>query len=284
MRKSGYDEGYRRVVIQAAIEIYDSIVQADNLEKRPVYRSVKWKEEHEKKDDPNEKRENWYRTKHPQRVDGEEIYEAPLILDPTAEGKMEEEIVRVCKEFEASMGMRVKLAMRGGKKICQDAKSEPMGDGKCGRQECETCYNGGGGGGCMRKGSVYQYECQQCPLEHCSATYTGETSRGVYQRSLEHREAMTAQQPENPMVKHAMIQHGGTMPEFKLTALSSHRTPMERQNREGVQIMMGSGQITLNSRAEFYQIPIVRVVPVRGLQNDQQPHFPRAAPPSTSGN
>ena len=85
------------------------------------------------------------------------------------------------------------------------------------------------------------------------------------------------------MVKHAMIQHAGVMPDFKLTALSSHKTPMERQNREWVQIMLGSGQITLNSRAEFYQTPIIRVVPVRGLQNDQQPHFTGPAPPSNYG-
>lgn len=45
---------------------------------------------------------------------------------------------------------------------------------------------------------------------------------------------------------------------------------MKRQINEGVRINQSKADIILNSKAEFHQTPLVRVVPVRGLQNDQE--------------
>ena len=45
---------------------------------------------------------------------------------------------------------------------------------------------------------------------------------------------------------------------------------MERQNAEGVFIVLGEEDIKINSKAEFHQAPLVRVVATRGLQTIQE--------------
>ena len=67
-----------------------------------------------------------------------------------------------------------------------------------------------------------------------------------------------------------MIQHNGIVPSYKLSVVSHHHRAMERQNAEGVFIVLGKESITLNSRAEFNQAPLVRVVATRGLHTDQE--------------
>ena len=68
------------------------------------------------------------------------------------------------------------------------------------------------------------------------------------------------------------VQHGGVTPNYKLTVVSHHGGPMERQNAEGVNMVLGQEMITLNSRAEFHQAPLVRVIATRELQTIQEQH------------
>ena len=50
---------------------------------------------------------------------------------------------------------------------------------------------------------------------------------------------MRNKNPNSPLVKHVDVQHGGQMPKYKLTIVSRHRRAMERQNAEGVNIILG---------------------------------------------
>lgn len=127
-----------------------------------------------------------------------------------------------------------------------------------------------GGGVCQKWSSNYRYDCLLCPTVGKTASYHGETSRGVYNRQLEHDADMRRGNLKSPLVKHGDIQHGGIIPDYKLTVVSHHKKAMERQNAEGVFIVLGKEKITLNSKAEFNQAPLVRVVAIRGLQTDQE--------------
>ena len=54
------------------------------------------------------------------------------------------------------------------------------------------------------------------------------------------------------------------------SVVSHHMGAMERQNAEGVFIVLGEEDIKINSKAEFHQAPLVRVVATRGLQTIQE--------------
>ena len=44
---------------------------------------------------------------------------------------------------------------------------------------------------------------------------------------------------------------------------------MARQVNEGVRIKRSKADFLMNSKSEFHQHPVVRVVPMRGLQQEQ---------------
>ena len=54
-----------------------------------------------------------------------------------------------------------------------------------------------------------------------------------------------------------------------MTVLKVHRTPMVRQINEAVRIIISKAECILNSKSEWHQAPMVRVIPVSGLQEDQ---------------
>ena len=64
------------------------------------------------------------------------------------------------------------------------------------------------------------------------------------------------------------IYHDGAAPNFKLKATGSFKGAMRRQINEAVRIKLTDTHILLNSKAEFRQTPIVRVIATRGLSNE----------------
>ena len=46
-------------------------------------------------------------------------------------------------------------------------------------------------------------------------------------------------------------------------------TCLVRQVNEGVRIQKSRAQCLMNSKTEFHQHPVVRIIPVRGLQEEQ---------------
>jgi hypothetical protein len=75
------------------------------------------------------------------------------------------------------------------------------------------------------------------------------------------------------MYKHCVVQHSGQIAEFEVSVVGSFTGAMRRQVNEGVRIVRSESAITLNSKSEWRQAPIVRVQPVRGLQHDQRFHL-----------
>ena len=48
-----------------------------------------------------------------------------------------------------------------------------------------------------------------------------------------------------------------------------HRTPLVRQVNEAVRIIISRAECIMNSKSEWHQAPLVRVIPMSGLQEDQ---------------
>ena len=74
---------------------------------------------------------------------------------------------------------------------------------------------------------------------------------------------------ENPLWKHCMVEHEGEKVEFSMKVLGSFHSAMARQVNEGVRIKRSKADCLMNSKSEFHQHPVVRVVPMRGLQHEQ---------------
>ena len=106
------------------------------------------------------------------------------------------------------------------------------------------------------------------------ASYEGESGRNPYTRGLEHQNDLRNKNENSPLWKHVLIQHNGQQVSFKMDALRSFKHPMVRQVNEGARIKLTKADICMNSRSEFHQPSIVRVLAVRGNLNEFQTGAP----------
>ena len=191
---------------------------------------------------------------------------APLIIDPVA-GSMASEMREVCKKFENVTGFRVAVQTRAGKANKNLAKSEPLRRKKCGREECFPCSTRGGK--CQKNGSGYEIRCETCLKDGKLSSYAGETGRNGYSRGKEHLYALRLEDEENPPWKHCLVEHGGVKAVFSMKIVGRFYSCLVRQVNEAVRIEMSEADCVMNSKAEFHQSPLVRWVPVTGLQEEQ---------------
>ena len=60
----------------------------------------------------------------------------------------------------------------------------------------------------------YCIECMRCQESGTKAQYWGESARTGYKRGKEHVQALRKGDEESPLVKHAIINHQGEIPDF----------------------------------------------------------------------
>ena len=113
--------------------------------------------------------------------------------------------------------------------------------------------------------------------------YEGETGSNCYSRGLEHQNGLRNEQEENPRWKHCTLVHGGEKVDFTMTALRSFRSCLKRQVKEAVSISSSQPDILLNSKSEFHQAPLTRLVAFMGLHGDQGEHQAGQAFPGDGG-
>ena len=164
--------------------------------------------------------------------------------------------------------MRVVTKERAGKAMRQDAKSEPFRRRGCTRGNCLVC-KGGKPGNCEKNNSAYRIKCMTCRGARKVVDYEGETGSNPYSRGLEHQDSLRNEVEESPLWKHCTLEHGGEKVDFCMTALKSFRSCLKRQVNESVRISSSQADILLNSKNEFHQAPMTRLVAFTGLHGDQ---------------
>ena len=70
---------------------------------------------------------------------------------------------------------------------------------------------------------------------------------------------------ENPLWKHCSIQHESIEAKFEMKIVGQHRSCIERQANEAVRISRSKADMILNSKSEWHQAPLIRVIPVSGM-------------------
>ena len=126
------------------------------------------------------------------------LAEAPLIICPSAGEAISKKMKQVCKIFKAEHKIDVKVFERGGVKIGNIAKSDPLSPKGCQREHCFLCSSGGGGD-CSKSCSDYGIECEECVISEIKAVFEGEKGRNYYSRGLEHVEGLSKEKEDNPM-------------------------------------------------------------------------------------
>jgi hypothetical protein len=275
---SGYKYGFRKLVISAALGVYKDKIDEDARDGgRPLYRTKEWKRE-EREREKERKKTEWYkgRDKTPNV--------APLILDPTEGSTMKKEMSLICDLFKQTHKIGVLVQERGGVRSSLDVRSDPLGTRLCQRDNCPICRSEGSKGGCQGGNVGYQQQCKLCDDikddrgQGTLAMYYGETSKSGYERGLQHAEGLLKRREDNVLHKHMMIHHQGMEPEFVMSVTGRFKGCLVRQEDEGTRLSESKATIILNSKMQWHQPAISRVVIVRGNLNDDQAGAPQADP------
>ena len=110
---------------------------------------------------------------------------------------------------------------------------------------------------CRVSRSVYVIECQDCGTLNppTKSVYVGTTGRTTHSRMVEHAKALQSDQRKNALVKHKILMHLDTNPEFKAKIVKGGiRYNLDRFVLESQKIQEANddpGVIVLNSKSEW---------------------------------
>ena len=260
LKRSGYSATFRHQVIKAAVDKWRRMCKTEDSGGRPIYRPREWRRR-DRRLEKESKRQSWHKSK--------DQVSAPLILDPVS-GSMVEEMKAECEKFERMHGVRVRVCQRAGNSVRTDAKAEPLRKTGCEREQCLPCKTSGERKGDCEKNSVtYQIICETCLLAGKSTIYEGETGRNAFARGLEHQQGLRQKSEQSALWKHCILEHSSQEADFSMKIMQCHTSSLCRQVHEAVRISRTQAEIILNSKSEFHQAPLVRVVATTGLQEDQ---------------
>ena len=114
------------------------------------------------------------------------------------------------------------------------------------------------------------------------AAYVGETNGSSYTRGKQHRDAMRTGDEKNGPWKHCMMEHGGKEVRMSMKVLAAHKTPLERQVSEAIEIAHIKVDCLMNSKVDYNGEKIPRViVEVGNVQEDEWKGCDRQKPQRT---
>ena len=101
------------------------------------------------------------------------------------------------------------------------------------------------------------------------ARYWGESRDSGYCRTLQHMDAIKRKDKDNAFSKHLAIYHQereGAVLSFRFMVEEVHSQPLSRLCSESVRIHKDTCEIPMNSKAEWHQPVVARVVVTRELE------------------
>ena len=169
--------------------------------------------------------------------------------------------------------MKILILEKNGNKLSAMSNNiDPYKPDFCGRTKCFPCTTATKPtrGSCWVPGATYKIECLACVARGTKAVYTGESGHNSHYRGLAHLQGLERNKPNNVLVKHNDLYHGGKegkVEDFRMSLLAGYRRPICRQSREGIEIQstlnlqkqLGHRDvIIMNSRSDFNQPGVVR--------------------------
>ena len=123
----------------------------------------------------------------------------------------------------------------------------------CPRSNCQPCRNPDNKSTCNQRGVVYLSTCKLCKAEGKTTSYIGETSRSLFERTLDHLRDARKQDDESHIHYHLKDAHpdANSQELFEFKVVSSHKTSFSRQLGEAIAIMTYKGGSLLNRKEMF---------------------------------
>ena len=257
MKLSGYHDTYRLYIIKAAVEIYETQLAEDEAGRTPLYRDKSWNKE-ERRNKRLITRTSWYRPS-----------EAVGFFPATPGGVLNKIIQNILDEEGPRIDLKLRAVEKGGISLRRQLVKTDIGPSNCSRPNCFLCQSNRPGASHTRSGALYHGTCCICAENGVKAEYWGETGRSGYTRTLEHAEDIRSKQEKNAFNKHLVIYHPDKVGDTKAFDIKIEQTftkTIDRQVAEAVKIKNSKADILMNSKAEFHQPAIHRVVTTRAPQ------------------
>ena len=171
---------------------------------------------------------------------------------------------KVVEEEGRRLGVKVRVVERAGMSMRQQlVRTDLSAHLPCPQPDCYLCItNPGMGGGLKhhRSGALYTGVCKICPEDDFTAIYTGESGYSGYTRTREHHDQSNAFSKH--LAEHHPTRQGDVMA-FTFKVLRTFNRPLLRLIWEAVLIHGTEATFIMNSRAEWHQPAIDRVVVTR---------------------
>ena len=269
MMVSGYPEDYRRGVIESAVGCYKRQVAASERGEVPLYRPRDWNA-------PARRRKKllakmaWFRP-------ADTVLRVPCTPGAT----LATSVKQVVEEEAGRLGLKVLVQEGAGVALRRSVVTSDMSAGQpCPQGDCPLCLTGDGKGGLRhhRSGAVYRGDCLLCGV--LVARYWGESGDSGYCRTHQHVSAVERRDKENAFAKHLSIYHQereGDVTAFRFTLEEVHSKPLARLCSESVRIHNNTCERPMNSKAEWHQPVVARVVLTRELEELEEPGVGRGA-------
>ena len=262
MMVSGYPEDFRRGVIESAVACYKRQVAASERGEVPLYCPRDWQAQARRTKKLIAKAA-WHRS-------ADTVMRVPC----TPGAELAAAVRTVLKEEGSRLGLNVKVQEGSGLSLKRSVVTSDLAFGQpCPQGDCPICLTGGGKGGLHhhRSGAVYSGNCKLCGEN--VASYWGESGDSVYCRCHQHMEAIGKRDENNAFAKHLAIYHpdqAGNKEAFEFRLEEVHNKPLSRLCSESDFIHRSSSQIQMNSKAEWHQPAVPRVVVTRELEDQRQ--------------
>ena len=262
MMISGYPEDFRRGVIESAVSCYEKQVAASAAGEVPLYRPRQWQADIRRRKKLMAKT-SWFRPA-----------DAVLRVPCTPGASLARAVKVVVDEESRRLGVKIKTQEGSGVALRRSVVTSDLGAGQhCPQGDCPLCLSGDTRGGLThhRSGAVYKGECKLCGEN--VAVYWGESGDSAYCRCHQHWAAIENKDESNAFAKHLAIHHleqVGKPESFKFTLVETHTQPLPRLCSESIHIHTSEAQIPMNSKAEWHQPMVPRVVVTRELEELEQ--------------
>jgi len=241
LQVSGYDQLFRYQILKSAQMAYKKIVEADELNIKPLYRNKNWKKD-ERRIEKELKGTNWYTKGN---------YESVLFIPATPDSELKN-----LMQAEINKSKRkIRVVEKSGIKIIKTLqKNNPFKMETCGHSNCLVCSKGGKGN-CRSTGVTYKITCK----EGCPFVYTGQTGTNAFTRGIKHEEDYRLKRNCSTLWKHCERKHNSSRIDFKMDIVDvSRNDPTKRQILEAIRIRKVDPSIRLNDRNEWNIIGLPR--------------------------
>ena len=263
LKNSGYNQKFRREILDSALKAFQKMVEDDKNGIKPLYRSRDWNCE-ERKKSKSKKKLNWWNNEK-----SEIQYKSVLFVTPTPGGVLAKALRQREEELNKNGKERIKIEEKGGTKIKDILGTKnPFKKSKCVQKTCPLCIKSEfveiGSDEvkipCNTNNVGYRWRCMTCSDRNISKVYEGETGRSARTRGAEHLKELEKRKEKSVLFKHKMNDHNDENVKFKFEITQKFKDALSRQANEAVRIFQRPDKELLNSKAEFNHPPLARVV------------------------